>query len=81
MFSGDIINPEREDGRDHDDLRDEDLDENRSVDSDQADAMDKLGPLDDEDPMNDQIGDILEITHDGKVTKEIITIGQGIRLK
>jgi hypothetical protein len=53
MFSGDIINPEREDGRGHDDLRDEDLDENRSVDSDQADAMDKLGPLDDEDPMND----------------------------
>lgn len=50
MFSDDIMNPEKENGRDHDDLRDEDLDENRSVDSDQADAMDKLGPLDDEDP-------------------------------
>jgi len=28
--------------------------------------------LDDEDPMNDIVGDILEITHDGKVTKEIV---------
>lgn len=54
--------------------------ENRSADSDQVDMMQKLGPLDDDDPDNDKVGDILEITHDGKVTKEILTVGSGTRL-
>ena len=43
--------------------------------------MDKLGPLSDEDPMNDHVGDIIEITHDGKVTKQLIQVGHGSRLK
>lgn len=56
-------------------------DDNRSADSDKADAMQKLGMLDDDDPQNDKIGDLMEITHDAKVTKEIVIIGEGKRLR
>ena len=37
--------------------------------------------MDDEDEQNDKVGDTLEITHDGKVTKEILKVGEGCRLK
>ena len=37
--------------------------------------------IDDDDPLNDKIGDLMEITHDAKVTKEIIKVGEGKRLK
>ena len=67
------------DPREADDLRESD--ENRSQDSAQADAMAKLGELEDDDPKNDIVGDLMEITHDGKVTKEILTVGEGPRLK
>jgi hypothetical protein len=43
--------------------------------------MDKLGELEDEDAKNDKVGDLMEITHDGKVTKEILSVGEGGRLK
>ena len=43
--------------------------------------MDKLGELEDEDAKNDKVGDIMEITHDGKVTKEILELGEGGRLR
>lgn len=43
--------------------------------------MDKLGELEDEDSKNEKIGDVMEITHDGKVTKEVIKIGEGNRQK
>jgi hypothetical protein len=43
--------------------------------------MAKLGELEDDDPKNDIVGDLMEITHDGKVTKEILTVGEGPRLK
>ena len=67
------------DPREEDDLRGSE--ENRSQDSAQADAMAKLGELEDDDPKNDIVGDLMEITHDGKVTKEILTVGEGPRLK
>ena len=65
------------DPREEDDMRDSE--EDRSQDSDQADAMAKLGELDDDDPMEDIVGDLIEITHDGKVTKEIVKVGEGKR--
>lgn len=43
--------------------------------------MAKLGELEDDDPKNDIVGDLMEITHDGKVTKEILKVGEGPRLK
>lgn len=67
------------DAREEEDMRDSE--EDRSQDSDQADAMAKLGELEDDDPMEDVIGDLIEITHDGKVTKEIIKVGEGKRLR
>jgi hypothetical protein len=33
--------------------------------------------LSDEDMTDDEIGKLIEITHDGKVTKEIIKVGDG----
>ena len=69
------------DPREADDLRADDEDDNRSADSDQADAMAKLGQLDDEDDEPEEIGTIMEITHDGKVTKEILKVGDGKRLR
>ena len=80
MVDHNIENPDY-DPREEDDLRADDEDDNRSADSEQADAMAKLGALEDEDEENDKIGDILEITHDGKVTKEILKVGEGKRLK
>ena len=80
MVDHNIANPEY-DPREEDDLRADDEDDNRSADSEQADAMQKLGALEDEDPGNDAIGDVLEITHDGKVTKEVLKVGEGKRLK
>ena len=56
-------------------------DDNRSQDSAAADAREKLGELEDDDPMDDKVGDSMEITHDGKVTKEILEVGEGKRLK
>ena len=67
------------DAREDDDLRGSD--ENRSMDSAQAEAMEKLGELEDEDKKADVVGQIMEITHDGKVTKEILEVGEGPRLK
>ena len=43
--------------------------------------MERLGELEDEDKMADVEGDLMEITHDGKVTKEILKCGSGPRLK
>jgi len=43
--------------------------------------MAKLGELEDDDPKMDVIGDIMEITHDGKVTKELLKAGVGNRMK
>ena len=43
--------------------------------------MEKLGELEDEDKQADIEGDLIEITHDGKVTKEILEVGSGPRLK
>jgi hypothetical protein len=71
-------NPEY-DAREDDDLRGSD--ENRSQDSAQAEAMERLGELEDEDKMADIEGDLIEITHDGKVTKEILKCGEGPRLR
>lgn len=67
------------DAREEDDMRDSE--EDRSQDSEQADAMAKLGELEDEDQEQDVIGDMIEITHDGKVTKEIVGVGEGKRLR
>ena len=68
------------DAREHE-VRSDDTEENRSADSDAVDKMQYLGPLDDDDTENDKVGDLLEITHDGKVTKEILKLGEGPRLK
>ena len=65
------------DPREEEDLRADDMDDDRSVDSAQADAMSKLGPLEDNDPKDDKVGDTMEITHDGKVKKEILEVGEG----
>ena len=77
MLSGlDDMHPDNEiDPRENDDLRDDDNE--RSIDSDQADEKAKLGQLSDEDMTDDEIGKLIEITHDGKVTKEIIKVGDG----
>ena len=79
MFSGlDDINPSNDqDPREDEDPREDD--DNRSVDSEQADAAAKLGQLEEEDLTDDAVGGIMEITHDGKVTKEILRIGEGKR--
>ena len=81
MFSGlDDINPSNDqDPREVDDPREDD--DNRSIDSEQADAAAKLGQLEDEDLTDDAVGGVMEITHDGKVTKEILKIGEGKRQK
>ena len=84
MFGDDfgIDAPEAEkDPREDEDLRDDEMEDNRSVTSAQADAMDKLGELEDEDAKNEKVGDVMEITHDGKVTKEVVELGDGSRLK
>ena len=78
MDDFDLENPEY-DAREDDDLRGSD--ENRSMDSAQAEAMEKLGELEDEDKEADIVGDLMEITHDGKVTKEVLEVGEGPRLK
>jgi len=80
QFGSDIPQPDR-DPREEEDLRADDMDDDRSVDSAQADAMSKLGPLEDDDPKDDKVGDVMEITHDGKVKKEILEVGEGARLK
>ena len=84
MFGGgfpDIINnetdPKYDEGAHEDDLEND----GKSQDSELEEMKQKLGPLDDEDPQNDNVGDILEITHDGKVTKEILEVGEGARMK
>lgn len=51
------------------------------MDSEKADEMQKLGQLEDEDLSDDKVGGKMEITHDGKVTKEILKIGEGKRQK
>jgi hypothetical protein len=58
-------------------VRSDDTEENRSADSEAVDKMQYLGPLDDDDENNDKVGDLMEITHDGKVTKEILRVGEG----
>jgi len=74
--------PENEDGldpREREDFRVDDDD--RSVDSEQADMKAKLGELSDEDLTDEEIGSLKEITHDGKVTKEILKVGEGKRMR
>ena len=81
MLSGlDDIHPDNDvDPRENDDLRDDDNE--RSIDSDQADERAKLGELSDEDLTDDVVGKLYEITHDAKVTKEILKIGEGRKQK
>lgn len=67
------------DPRERDDMRVDDDD--RSVESEQADKMQKLGEITDEDLTDEEVGGIVEITHDKKVTKEFIKLGEGKRLK
>ena len=43
--------------------------------------MQRIDELEDDDPKMDVIGDIMEITHDGKVTKELLKAGVGPRQK
>ena len=80
MVDHNIANPDY-DPREDEDLRGDEDDDNRSADSEQADAAQRLGELEDEDAQNDKVGDTLEITHDGKVTKEILKVGEGKRQK
>ena len=79
MF-GDIPNPEDEmDPREREDMRvDED---DRSIDSEEADKRQKLGEITDEDLTDEEIGTMKEITHDAKVTKEILKVGEGKRMR
>lgn len=64
----DVIGDKKDD-REDDNAYEDDLPshEGRSEDSEVQELKEKLGPLDDEDEQNDAIGDVLEITHDGKV--------------
>jgi FKBP-type peptidyl-prolyl cis-trans isomerase len=55
--------------------------DDRSMDSETVEQRQKLGELSDEDLTDDLVGNITEITHDGKVTKEILKIGEGKWLK
>lgn len=79
----DIEPPVNEDGldpREREDFRVDDDD--RSVDSEQADLKQKLGELTDSDDEHENIvGNLIEITHDGKVTKEVLKVGEGKKLK
>lgn len=71
----------QKDPREDEDLREDEMEDNRSITSAQADAMDKLGELEDEDKKDEKVGDVMEITHDGKVTKEVLEVGEGARQK